>query len=626
MNQRPEIRLKGKEYSLSLPQRRFDQPQVSIGHTINGLNRVFLAQERPFHTHIIGATGKGKSKFLELLIRNDMHNPNVGLCVIDPTGRLYRDVLLYASHCCKKIADRFILMDFTGENGFITGFNPISKNPKLSYDSKMLMSAIQKAWGQSDSTDTPTLTRWLPDIIALIILNNLTLMESMHVADASQDGSIFRAALLKNCSDPFLLKEWQEFETLTPVEKRTALLAPRNRLSLFLSDETIRKIICQQTHSLDFKKILDQGKILLVNLNGKTEVFNQFTSLIGILLIHEIVRVAESRNDDDPGVKPFYLYIDEFGQLVTDQVAKALDVVRKRKLFFILAHQHFSQLDDEKTPRLKSSILTNCQVKICFGGLNVEDAKYMSDLLFTGHRDLKKVKHILKSPVFEPILTQRETSSTTESHSEEFSEGEAIQHGENTERGISRSAFSDGFFDKDRKINETTGTKDSVNRSSGHSHGNSSSVTRGLQWVTDHKKYDIVSSIQYYSLEELKEMNSGLLMNLARKHAVIKAEETEPVELEIADVETPIVSKFTQNFLPEFKSKSFLGNQDCCIALENTDHDFFERDKKVQELLDSLQIKPQPLLDEPDESNPKPKRRKPPRRPKDPTDDSPFEC
>lgn len=555
---------------------------TKIGRSLVDNRELFLSRkERNFHLHIIGAPGKGKSKLMELLIRSDIARGKAGICMIDPTGRLYRDVLQYAAYAHQDLADRFILLDFSGENDFITGFNPIRKNADLSYDRQLIMAAIQKAWKQRDNIETPRLNRWLPNILSLVILNQLTLLETKEITNTHDN--TFRQALLKNVQDPLTVGDWAEFEHYNPHEKRIALESSINRLVPFVGDETIRNILGQETHVLDFKKILDEGKILLVNLHGKTKVHQQYTKLIGILIIHEIVRVAENRHDDDPFVKPFYLYIDEFGQLITQEVADALDRVRKRKLFFVLAHQTMAQLEDENTPTLKASVMTDCRVKVVFGGINANDAEYMANELFTGYFNFKTIKHVLQQPIFKPFLRQVETSSTTTSQSTSRGESRTRHEGKSQNLGYSKPEHQ---IIGERMLHTGGGETESESFSTSSESGTSKSETRGMQWITDHEEKEITTAVYFKTPEELRLEAAGDIKKAPDRQAIIQIDGRKPIAIEIAEVTELIESDYTVNDLSEFKRKSFESNRDCCLSREEVNVDFIRREARINQLLE----------------------------------------
>jgi hypothetical protein len=208
----------------------------------------------------------------------------------------------------------------------------------------------------------------------------------------------------------------------------------------------------QQQHTLDIDRVIAEKKILLVNLQPRMGLDRENANLLGILLINELFRAAMLR-DPDQNPHPFFLYVDEFAQLITPTVANILDECRKYGLFLTLAHQHLEQLRKEDE-YLFASVLTNCHNRIVFGGLSAEDAELLSRELYTGFEDLKRIKHVAWQTKFRPVEEERivrsenrgrnlgwsemYTESAGAASSRSHSLGDAISRGQS--RGLSRTA------------------------------------------------------------------------------------------------------------------------------------------------------------------------------------------
>jgi hypothetical protein len=468
----------------------------------------FTKKDRENHTHVIGSTGTGKSKFLELMLRQDIIDRNCGLVLIDPHGSLYDEMVMYVSHKFPHLADRFVLFAPSKELNQVVGFNPIPADREyIDYALDMLISACLKAWGQHSSDTTPRITKWLENIFYPLIINELTLIEAAPFFDiGGKDSKAKREALLSSVSSDVVLGDWLMFESSTLTQKQMLIEGASNRLRKFLRSEIIRNIIGQKEKALNFQEIMQSNKIVLVNLNSYGKVSSEAAQLLGIMLVNEIFRCAKMRDPRDPNLKPFYLYIDEFGQFITRDIAKALEETRKYKLFLILAHQHLAQLkkDDEY---LYASVLTNCKNKVVFGGLSKEDAEIMSDEIVTGFINLKsikdemyttKVRHVEETRIVKgrstsksygtsESETQTNSNSITETKGESFStgtgktetEGEAVSKGTSQSRGTSTSkGTSKGYSDgHSNSTGESHGTNES--RSEGTSKTRNTSNTRG---------------------------------------------------------------------------------------------------------------------------------------------------
>ena len=293
----------------------------TVGQGFTERKVVLTRSDRENHTHIIGSTGTGKSKLIELLIRQDITDRNCGLCLIDPHGSLYDEVVAYVAQTRPSLADRFILFNPAHEAEQIIGFNPIPPDVEhLDYTLQTLVSACLKAWGQDSTDSTPRITRWLENIFYPLIVKRLTLLESAPLINIRSKGE--RQALLANVNNEAITGDWLDWEALHHNQKQQQIEGAANRLRKFLRNGIIRNIIGQAQHSLDFAQVMAEGKIVLVNLSSGGKISHENAQLLGIMLVNEIFRVAKLRDPRDAKIKPFYFYIDEFGQFITRDIAR----------------------------------------------------------------------------------------------------------------------------------------------------------------------------------------------------------------------------------------------------------------------------------------------------------------
>jgi len=550
-------------------------------------------ENRQHHTHIVGSTGTGKSKFLELLIRHDLENPDVGLCLLDPHGSLYDEVLHYVAHENPKLAERIILFNPAEETENIIGFNPvIADTDRLDYLLDSLVSACLKAWGQDDTDRTPRITKWLNNIFHTLMCNDLTLVESSPLI--SLHDKYHREILLKNVHDTDVLNDWRMFETSSNTQKQTLIEGAANRLRKFLRNETIRNIIGQSERVLNFSEIMEEGKIVLVNLNGGGIISNDNSKLLGVLLVNEIFRCAKLRNPRDENLKPFYFYIDEFAQFLTRDIARTLEEARKFKLFMVLAHQHLAQLKQEDE-YLYASVLTNCKNKVVFGGLSREDAQIMSDEIATGFANLKSVKDELYSTKERRHLEKRTVKNWSLGKSHGSSEGQSEGFTEGTSTSFSESqgqseTFGQGtqyqnnpkdygenvarkIFGMDNKVSGQSqshtqgriyqsGRSDTTSQSNTHStsrstsQGTSTSEGESETWVSVGEEYQELSSRTFWSLQELEYMQMASLKNQGVAQAFVKCWGEAPAQVQIAKVETAPYGKSSQKKIDKVRTKA----------------------------------------------------------------------
>lgn len=464
----------------------FSEPTTKLGRGKASELRVVLGKkERGNHTHILGSTGTGKSKLLEYMLRQDILDRNAGLCLLDPHGTLYDEIMLFASHRYPHLADRIVTFHPARDTDYIAGFNPVSTDTsRMDYFLENLISACLKAWGQSNSDTSPRIGRWLENIFHAIMASGMTLLETVPLTStAQQDGK--RERLLQYVMSEAIQSDWASYSRATLTQRQMMMEGASNRLRKFLRNETIRLMIGQQKHVLDFHRIMQEGKILLVNLNGEDRIDRQNMQLIGTLMVNEIFSAAQLRDPRDKTLKPFYFYIDEFAQFITRDIAYSLEEARKRKLFMILAHQHLAQLKKEDE-YLYASVMTNCKNKIVFGGLSVEDSDVMNRELQTGFLDLKSLKHEQYRTRVRHIEETREVRSRSASTSEGTSE--TLSRSETDTFGTNRSETEGEAFGqtvgtiRSHTIGEARNFSLSGSESRGQTRGESESVgqSKGL--------------------------------------------------------------------------------------------------------------------------------------------------
>lgn len=474
----PPIKLSSLKLTSSIkPIGKKESRTWTVGQEFEERKVALNRKDRENHTHVIGSTGTGKSKFIELLIRQDITDRSCGLCLIDPHGSLYDEVVAYVAQTRPSLADRFILFNPAHEAEQIIGFNPIPAEVEhFDYTLQTLVSACLKAWGQDSTDSTPRITRWLENIFYPLIVKRLTLLESAPLINIRSKDD--RQALLAGINNEGITGDWLDWEALHHTQKQQQIEGAGNRLRKFLRNGIIRNIIGQSQHALDFAQVMNEGKIVLVNLSSGGKISNENAQLLGIMLVNEIFRVAKLRDPRDPKLKPFYFYIDEFGQFITRDIARALEECRKYKLFMILAHQHLAQLKKEDE-YLYASVLTNCKNKVVFGGLSREDAEVMADEIITGFVDLKRIKDETFSTKVRHIEETRTVRSTSVGVTHGTSAGESLTESESTGRTEGETRGTGKGVTETRGESRTTGTSETKGESTGHGTQRTVSDARG---------------------------------------------------------------------------------------------------------------------------------------------------
>lgn len=363
--------------------------RILLGETRRG-SPIYLSPEaRATHMHVLGASGRGKSKFLEHLIREDIRQGS-GLCLIDPHGYLYDDLLRWIEVRGFLERRRVVLLEPTLE-GWTFGFNPLdfgeASPDELSFAVDAMVKACAQVWGGEDTTQTPLLKRVLRSVFYALAAKRLTLLEALFLTNADQEEA--RRHLTRDLGDYVFAEQWQMFNALGFREFEERFGSANNRLIEFLSGEIVRNIIGQKERVLDFRRAMDEGHVILVNLAGRGRLSDDNARLLGALMVNDLFLKARHR---PPKSRPFYLYLDECALFVNDDLARILDEARKFGLHLVLAHQHLAQLQ-RAGESIYSAVMTNAQTKVVFGGLSAEDAETMARTVFMGEYRLDEAKY-----------------------------------------------------------------------------------------------------------------------------------------------------------------------------------------------------------------------------------------
>jgi hypothetical protein len=518
---------------------------------------VVLNDERKNHQHVIGSSGSGKSKFLEQMLRADL-NAGQGFCLIDPHGSLYDDVLSYCSHW---VVNRDIICLNLSKPKHIVGFNFFSKNKtgdtSVQVDNRI--SATLHAWGVENADQTPTLERVLRLVYTTLLDADLTLPEIAVLLDYSQKE--VRDKVISKIENNLIRREWQELSDLPRAKDfRDETLSAKNRLFRLITSTTLMRFLgVRQT--IDLFEAIEKQKVILVNLAQSDHLSRENARVFGSLLVNQFFEAALRRNPND-NPKPYYLYLDEFQNFVSIDLANMLDEIRKFGMFLVLSHQRFGQLDDD----IEDAILTNCRIKTVFGGLRVEDAKRMAEELFIGKLDPKKIKVAIYQTKHwyryerDKVYSRSTSQMESEGHSTGTGSGFASGNSSSSMHGTVTSPPSDDFFTaanwfdmpEVRSISDSASDSfssvDSHSEFSGESYSSGRSETEGVADIPIFVPvpFQELSSIQYYTPEEqLLELTQALKLNLQR-HCFIQLPDQETQPLLVPFVKNHYVSK--ENF------------------------------------------------------------------------------
>jgi hypothetical protein len=310
--------------------------------------------DRRKHMYVIGKTGTGKSTMLANMAINDLKNDE-GLCVIDPHGDLVDTLLNYIPS--RRINDVVYFdpsdTEKTVQINLFEGKNVVHRELIASGIVSIFHKLYAYSWG-------PRLEYILRNALLTLLTAKSSRMSDIVDLLTNQK---FRQQIVDELDDDILKNFWiYEFDKM-PDRQRTEAIAPiLNKVGQFVSSPLIRNVVNAHKSSFDIEDIMDQGKILLVNLSqGKLGEDN--ATLLGAMLITKIQLAAMARvNTPEEDRRDFYLYVDEFQNFATDSFNKILSEARKYRLNLILANQYIAQIPEE----VQKAIFGNCGSVVSF--------------------------------------------------------------------------------------------------------------------------------------------------------------------------------------------------------------------------------------------------------------------
>lgn len=319
-----------------------DEQISAFGLTnFRGINHQFglYRYDRSRHVYIIGQTGAGKSGLLELFALSDVYHKH-GYAIIDPHG----DFAVNNMHFIP--ADRIddVVYFNPADTAFPLGFNPMEvwdPNQKNNISSEII-GVLKRMFGDSWGPRLEYILRYT--ILALLDHPNTTMLDITRMLTDKK----FRKEVLATCTDSVVLNFWNiEFASWNDKFQAEAVAPVLNKVGAFTANPIIRNIIGQPKSTFNIRQIMDDGKILIVNLS-KGLIGEDNAAILGSFLVTKIQLAAMSRSDIEriEDRRPFYLYVDEFQNFATDSFATILSEARKYGLNLTVANQYVSQMQD----------------------------------------------------------------------------------------------------------------------------------------------------------------------------------------------------------------------------------------------------------------------------------------
>ncbi|MFZ2125601.1 MAG: type IV secretion system DNA-binding domain-containing protein [Candidatus Saccharimonadales bacterium] len=346
-----------------------DENISAFGMTnFRGVNHQFgmLRSDRSRHMYIIGQTGAGKTGTLALLALSDIFHGQ-GYGIIDPHGDFAIDNMRFIPG--GRLKD--VIYFNPADTAYPLGFNPLevtNPNQKTNISSEVI-GVLKRMFGESWGPRLEYILRYT--LLALLDRPSTTMLDITRMLTDKK----FRAETLNYCKDTVVLNFWNvEFASWNDKFASEAISPVLNKVGAFTANPIIRNIIGQPKSTFDIRQIMDEGKILIVNLS-KGLIGEDNASILGSFLVTKIQLASMSRSNIEriEDRRPFYLYVDEFQNFATDSFATILSEARKYGLNLTVANQYISQMSDT----VRDAVFGNVGTMISFR-VSADDAPMLA--------------------------------------------------------------------------------------------------------------------------------------------------------------------------------------------------------------------------------------------------------
>jgi Type IV secretion-system coupling protein DNA-binding domain len=322
-------------------QDKFSTEELSVFGVTNfrGDNQVFgaLRKDRGRHIYVLGQTGVGKTKILELMCLSDIFYDQ-GFAVIDPHGDFAESMLSFIPE--RRVKDVVYFNPADAANPI--GFNPLEvTDPAFKTQMSSELIGVLKRLFDSWGPRLEYILRYT--LLALLDFPNSTMLDINRMLTEKP----FRNAVVSYIEDPVVKTFWvTEFAGWENKFATEAVAPVLNKVGAFTANPMIRNIVGQPKSSFNIREIMDSGKILIMNLS-RGLVGEDNAAILGSMMVTKIQLATMSRADiPEDDRRPFYLYVDEFQNFATDSFAVILSEARKYKLCLVVANQYIAQMEE----------------------------------------------------------------------------------------------------------------------------------------------------------------------------------------------------------------------------------------------------------------------------------------
>ena len=537
------------------------------------------------HALLVGGTRKGKSGALQLSAQSCLARGDDGITALDSHGDFVRALRDWCANPANGQHGR-ALHYLDPSSRYTFGLNPLrtyDASWEACHDAAVTLTSVIESRFEASAEETPRLARIVYVAAMLCARHGLTLLELLELL--SIGGDELRRSLLQDFDNRIVRRELEDLQTLaskSPREFLSLVESTKNRFVRWLGDRRLARIL-GQPKGLDPLAVMDGRELVFADFSSLTYSDAAFLGC----LINSMYFAAARRRPPLQGPR-HRLFLDEAESLITLDVARMCDQSAKQGLLLVAAIQRLGQLR-ARGDFIADALLTNCSVKICFGGLEPESARYMAESLYAGHLDLAEWKPGTERPVAvgneKVTLRNRSRAQHRAEHSGRATTDVTSIGRMSASTDATMSAWASGFsdtqsasllstppapfpFDGPSPLSQSAGqshartSNASGGRSSARSSARHTARARGtsVSHTTAHgasiaegesqafvTRYENLPSAMF-TLEEQLHRATALLMNLPRRECIVKIEDQAPYRTRTPDL-TPAFKS------PEFKAE-----------------------------------------------------------------------
>lgn len=466
------------------------------------------------HIHLIGGTGKGKTTAIHTMLHPLLTDAFDKSCffIIDRLGNFSQELLLWISSrfCTDEVRKRLVYIQPSRED-VVPTFNPLQYESSAHgyYKVERATEIILRAWESVNIEAMPRLARWTFNAFWAAAQLGLTISDCSHFL---MPGSPYHRALLDLLPER-LKAEWQEITGAKGQEATRILDSSRNRLKPYFESDILRRMFGSTKSRLNVLRMMEEGKIVILDLAPRNRLSGQLANTIGSLIINEIIATVRSL----PRTVKYrtYLFLDEFQNFVGPDLISALPETRQMGLNLILSHQSFAQL--ERGDYDLTNMIFTAQSRMIFG-LQGEDADILAHEVASLTFDPRKIKEEMYSRrqmIERHRIEILKAWSQAKSDSSQWSESDGADVSMN--EGQSRNP--DSLLPT---LSTGAGRSNKISHASGGAKGLTNTVSGHETLVPEYEQFLELSSRTYETFDEQKNVWAREIRNLSTGQALLR--------------------------------------------------------------------------------------------------------